>query len=218
MRSRIKGLAFVVLIIAGIYVAYQTNLTQKLKPEELRAFLDSCGAWAPLAFILINALRPLLYIPSGLFSVVGGLFFGPIYGTVFTVAGSTLGALVAFLIARYLGREMVLKLSKGRLEKWGRLLEGEQGARIIFFMRLMPFFPCDAISYAAGLAPISLGDFSLGTILGIIPGTFVYCFLGSTLQEGLTWRLVLASVLAIGLAVIPTAIHYYQLRKGRQNV
>lgn len=215
MHVRLKGLALLILVLTGAYVAHRTGLAEKLRPDEMKTFLRSFGVWAPAVFIAVASMRPLLFVPAGLISVVGGLVFGSLVGTVYTLVGSTIGALIAFEIARYFGRELVQKVSKGRLEGWGKMLEG-QGIHIIFLTRLMPVFPFDAISYAAGLSSISFRNFFVGTMLGIIPGTFVYSFLGSTLHEGLTPRFIGAVALTVGLAMIPTGYKLYQTKLKRR--
>ncbi|MBO8127397.1 MAG: TVP38/TMEM64 family protein [Firmicutes bacterium] len=202
MRYQLKAAFFLIVVMAGAYLMHRTGLAEKMKPEEIRATLASFGVLAPVAFIGLASLRPLLFVPAGFISVVGGMVFGSLAGTVYTLLGSSLGAVVAFGISRFFGREFVQKLTKGRLGRWSQMLEG-QGAKIVFLMRLIPVFPFDAISYAAGLSHIKFKDFALGTVLGIIPGTFVYTFLGSTLHEGLTPRFIIAVTFTVVLALIP---------------
>lgn len=212
MRSELKA----ALLLIGIGVlalwAHRSGWVEQLEPQKLRSLLNSFGALAPLVFIVISSLRPLLFVPAGLISIVGGLAFGLLLGTVYTVISSTIGAIIAFTLTRYFGQELIRKIWPGRTEKWSQALHG-QGMYLIFLTRLLPIFPFDAISYAAGLSQIKFCDFILGTILGVIPGTLLYTFLGSTIHEGLSPRLVGALLLVLGVGLIPSA---YKIRRVRQ--
>lgn len=212
MCSELKAALFILLLCVGTYFAHQMNWLDKFQPQSVESLLKSFGALAPLVFIAISSLRPLLFVPAGVISIVGGLAFGLFFGTIYTVISSTIGAIMAFAIARYFGRELIQKILRGRTEKWSGALNG-QGVYLIFLTRLLPIFPFDAISYAAGLSQIKFTDFALGTILGVIPGTLIYSFLGSTIHEGLSPRFVGALLLTLGLGLIPTA---YKIRQARQ--
>src|SRR5205085_7639592 len=103
-------------------------------PEGLRGTVLDWGALAPLAYIVIVAMRPFIFFPSGLLFIVAGLAFGPWLGTVYAVIGGVIAAVVTFLLARALGRDFVQARLPARLRK---LQDTELGAGLIFVLMLV---------------------------------------------------------------------------------
>ncbi len=101
-------------------------------------------------------------------------------GALFVNIGATLDASAAFLVARYLFHEVIQKRFGPRLEKLNRELE-TRGFNYLLFLRLVPVFPFFLINLGAGLTGMPLRTYILGTMVGIIPGSFVYCNAGASL-------------------------------------
>jgi uncharacterized membrane protein YdjX (TVP38/TMEM64 family) len=209
-------LAILVLLVAiGIGIFQFTDLDQYLKPETLRAYIQSYGTVAPVVYVLLYCIGPVLFVPGAVLSLAGGLAFGALWGTVLTVIGATIGATLAFFVARTLGRDFVGRLLKGRL----KLLDesaGRHGFTLILFLRLVPLVPFNALDYAAGLSKISARDYVLGTLIGIIPGTFAYVYLGSSLVNIYSWQFLSAILLLALMSIIP--ILYKKWKKFGQVV
>ncbi len=129
--------------------------------------------------------------------MAAGAGYGQFWGTVYVLVGAELGALIAFGIARALGREPLRRWFGDRVDAG---LLGSQNAltATVFLSRLMPFVSFDLISYAAGLSCLRFWRFALATLAGIIPASFLLAHLGTTAadcdMEAATW-----AVLAIGL-------------------
>ena len=141
----------------------------------------SWGAWAPMVFFLIYVLATIAFVPGVLVTLLGGLAFGAWWGTLIVLSASTTGAILAFLIARYIARDAI----QGFMARQGwyqRFQKGvtENGLNFVLFVRLVPLFPFNALNYACGLAPIRLRDYFLGSLVGMLPGTFAYVYLGET--------------------------------------
>ena len=181
-----------------------------LNPQSIKGFIESFGFKAPIIYILLYTIRPLFLFPASLLSLSGGLTFGPIYGTIYGVVGASLGAYLSFFLSRKLGMEAVESLVGNKLSKINNQLE-HHGLRSILVLRLIPLFPFDAISYAAGLSNIGFGSFALGTTLGIIPGAFVYNFLGDSFNNPFSKTFYLAILMMLTLILIP--IIYKKLNK-----
>jgi uncharacterized membrane protein YdjX (TVP38/TMEM64 family) len=135
---------------------------------------------------------------------------------IYNTLAANLGAAVDFLAARYLGRNFVQKLLKG---KWKEFDEkaARHGFRLILYLRLVPLFPFLGINFAAGLSKIRFGDYTAATIVGMIPGTFVYTYFASSLLAGVveakreaTIHLVLSSLLFILLSLIPVFVKRFK--------
>jgi len=178
-KKTIFKLFFLLAFIAfAYYIGKHTNLTHYFNRE----FIQSFGAWAPFIYILVYITATTLFIPGTIITLIGALLFGTWFGTLYTVIGATLGATAAFYVARYGGREFIAKLLKGKFIKFDEGIE-KNGFKIAFFFRLIPLFPFNALNFAFGLTKIKVKDYFLATMIGIIPGTFIYTYLFATIGE-----------------------------------
>lgn len=144
------------------------------------SWLDAQGAWAPVLFTLIMALVVILVLPGILFTTGAGFVFGIVNGTLCVVLGTTLGAGIAFLIARYLFGARAARFIMARANM--KLVSDElvsRGWKLVLLTRLVPFFPFKLSNYFFGLTQFTLRDFVLGTFLGIIPLSLHSVYLGS---------------------------------------
>lgn len=175
--------------------------------ERLRQALSSAGAWAPAAFVLLLVVQAVLApLPAPAVATAGGYLFGTLQGFVLTWIGALLGGVLCFILSRALGRSFVERST--RLKGFDNYVQ-EHGAIAIFVLRLIPIISFDAISYAAGLTGISFWRFLIATALGMVPGTFVFVYLGGT-SPGPGVYAVLG-----GLAVLAVAAYVYYHRLQR---
>ena len=181
---------FPVIIISILFVALGVTLLMYFDVHEdvlqLLDWLDSLGIWGPLLFIIIMMLVVMLVLPGIMFTAGAGFVFGLVEGTVYVVVGTTLGAGLAFLIARYLfgDRASQFVLRRARL----RLVSEEltpHGWKIVLLTRLVPFFPYKLSNYFFGLTRFSLRGFMGGTFVGVIPLSLHNVWLGS-IAAGIT--------------------------------
>jgi uncharacterized membrane protein YdjX (TVP38/TMEM64 family) len=198
----LKFVGLLVLIAASLLTFQITDLGRYIKPQEIRTAIQSAGSIGPLLYLLIYSIAPTFFFPSWVLSVAGGLAFGPVWGTLLTLIGATIGATLAFFVARYLGRDFVARLLKGRFKMLDDKLAA-RGFQVIFFLRLIPLVPFDVLDYIGGLSKISVRDYVLGTFLGIIPGTFAYVYLGHSLTDIYSWQFAVAVGFLVLLALIP---------------
>jgi uncharacterized membrane protein YdjX (TVP38/TMEM64 family) len=132
-------------------------------------------------FILIYIVQTALSLPGAtVLTLAAGAVFGAITGTVYVNIGATVGASLAFLVARYLFRDFIQDRFGTRLEKVNRELE-TRGFNYLLFLRLVPLVPFFLINLGAGLTRMPVRTFFLGTMIGIIPGSFVYANAGASL-------------------------------------
>ena len=130
-------------------------------------------------FVPLYALWVTLLLPGVWLSMVAGVVYGPWLGSLLVFLGACLGAEVVFL----LGRSWLRDWARRRLQASPRLrlLEqavGREGLRLVVLTRLSPLFPFSLLNLAYGLSAVSLRDYSLG-LLGIVPGTVMFCALGA---------------------------------------
>jgi len=139
-----------------------------------------------LSFVCIYILIVLLILPASWLSLLSGFLYGSYLGSIIVFIAASIGASVAF----FLSKTFLAKKLKNLFSRYPKLSVMEKviekgGLKLIFLARLSPIFPFSILNYFYGLNNIKFRDFSLG-LLGIIPGTFLYCSIGSlakSLQE-----------------------------------
>ena len=174
--ARLAPRLVVALVLAGAIVWAAVN-RHRLDFATLDSWISGLGAWGPLAFDTLYALATPAFLPGALFSLAGGALFGPIWGSVLNLVGATIGAGVAFLVARYLAGDWVTRRSGGFLT---RLIAGvdAQGWRFVALLRLVPLFPFNLTNYALGLTRIRFITYLGTSFVCMAPGAVAYTWLG----------------------------------------
>ena len=136
-----------------------------------------------IAFILCYTLWVSVLLPGSWLSMLGGFIYGSLMGTIYVFIGATLGALITFLSGRILLKNWI----QSRLNSFPKLQSIEksianEGLKLIILSRLSPIFPFGLLNLGYGLSEVKFKDFFIG-IIAILPGTFVYCSLGSLAIE-----------------------------------
>lgn len=167
-----------------------------LSAEAVRATVLAWGPLAPVAYIGLVTLRPIIFFPSILLFIAAGLAFGPWLGTLYAVIGGVLAAVITYLLARSLGREFIQARLPARLQ---RFQNAELGAGLIFLLNLVPIVPITAVNYGAGLSRVPLSHYTLAVIGGLTPRAFAYTFFGDALLNAGSRQFTIA---LIGLAVL----------------
>jgi uncharacterized membrane protein YdjX (TVP38/TMEM64 family)/rhodanese-related sulfurtransferase len=202
LRSLRPRLLLGLPIVAG--AAWLALHREQLDPGLIENAMRSLGPWGPAAHVVLFAIGAVLFVPGGLFALAGGVLFGPVWGTALNLAGATLGATAAFLVARYVAADWIRRKAGGRLD---RLIEGveAEGWRFVAFTRLVPLVPFNLLNYALGLTRIPLGAYVLATLACMAPGALAYTWLGyagreamagseTAIRYGLTGLAVLAAI------------------------
>lgn len=147
----------------------------------IQAKIEEWGALAPVVYTLLYIVATVAFIPGLVITLVAGLAFGPWLGTALVALGANIGAVLAFLAARYVARDFIEGIlgKQGWFTKFKHGVE-ENGFNFVMFVRLVPIFPFNGLNYACGLVPLKLRDYILGSVVGMLPGTFAYVYLGAT--------------------------------------
>jgi uncharacterized membrane protein YdjX (TVP38/TMEM64 family) len=201
-RSVLPRVLVGIPIVAG--AAWLALHRDQLDPTLMENAMRSLGPWGPAAHVVLFALGAVLFVPGALFALAGGVLFGPVWGTVLNLAGATLGAAAAFLVARYVAADWVGRKAGRSLERLIGGVEAE-GWRFVAFMRLVPLVPFNLLNYALGLTRIRLGAYVLATLACMAPGALAYTWLGyagqqamagseTTIRYGLTGLALLAAM------------------------
>lgn len=172
----ILGLLLVGAIVLG--VAFR----EELDAAALETWVASAGPAGPLLFMALYALATVLFLPGSVLTLAGGALFGPLWGTLWNLTGATLGAALAFVVARYLGADWVERRAGPRLK---RLNDGvaSEGWRFVAFVRLVPLFPFNLLNYALGLTRIPFVPYLAATWIFMLPGALAYTYLGYAGRE-----------------------------------
>lgn len=189
--SLTRRLLPVALLAAGAAIFFAFGLQRYASFEALRehrselvAFVAKHGALAPALFVAIYAAATAMSLPGGLvLSVTGGFLFGTLLGTTFAVAGATIGAIGVFLVAQTaFGDVLRRRLSGGALE---RMAEGfrENAFSYLLVLRLVPLFPFFVVNLAPAFLGVRLQSYALATLIGIVPGAFVFASVGAGLGD-----------------------------------
>ena len=183
----IRLIAIVFLVLAMVLLAWSDVLGLEMRlpdREDLRLWIEASGLLGPvLVVVLMTVAIVASLIPSAPIALAAGAAYGHTFGTVLVVLGAELGAIIAFLLARGLGRPFVEKhvgekLSTGFLGSQNTL------TFLVFGSRLLPFLSFDMISYAAGLSKLHFWRFSVATLAGVIPASFLLAHLGNEAMNG----------------------------------
>jgi len=147
------------------------------------AWVDSLGAWGPVAFIAGYALAVVAFAPGSVLTLAAGAIFGLARGTLYVFIAATLGASLAFLVARYIARPWVERriAANPGFAAIDRAVAA-QGRRIVFLLRLSPAFPFNLLNYALGLTRVRFVD-ALVASIGMLPGTLLFVYYGKLAGE-----------------------------------
>ena len=185
--------------------------------ERIRDWLDSLGPWAPLVFILLQALQVVVApIPGEATGFLGGFLFGAVPGLLYSSLGLTLGSGLAFLISRWLGSRVVEKLFRREsLEKFNALFE-RNGSLVSFLLFLFPGAPKDYLCYLLGLTKMPFRVFVVLVAVGRLPATLLLTLQGAQVYLGHYWTfLILLGVTVIvgGILILFRERFYQWLRR-----
>jgi len=203
------------VLLAGIAAAMIYR--GRVDAAALQDWVRGAGLAAPLVFMAIYVLGTVLFLPGSVLTLAGGALFGPVAGTFYNLTGATLGAILAFVVARYLASDWVARKAGGRLKQ---LIEGveAEGWRFVAFVRLVPLFPFSLLNYALGLTRIRLSHYIIASYLCMLPGAIAYTYLGYAGREavagdpGMIQKGLLALALLAIVAFFPRLIG--RLRRG----
>lgn len=222
LRRMQLGLALALLAILGLgywlVAPFQAEVDQALAVarsgdlEQLKLYIQSYGNWAPVASLGLMVGQALAApVPSFTITFANGLVYGVFWGWLLSLAGHALAATVCFWLARSLGRRPVQtltgKVGLATVDGW---IE-RRGAVAVLVTRLVPGISFDVVSYAVGLTGMGYGRFIVATVLGTLPQTLLYAYLGQNAPQ-YAWMLLLASGLTVTSTVAVSLVRWRRRR------
>lgn len=176
------GVALALALAAGgvgYYLLSQTVF--HLDSAEFDQFITGLGWAGPLVMIgLISIEVVIAPLPGGWMAIATGYLFGPVLGFIYAYIGNVLGALLAFTLARYLGRPFIRRLiSEAKYEYYSQKIKHSSlGLGLLY---AIPLFPIDVISLLLGVSGISRRRFFTIMALGFIPNMAIMNFVGGSI-------------------------------------
>ena len=209
-RLFVKYIWVILLLLSFVYFYKQNMYFNSVL--ELRLWLANFGSLAPVAYILLYTLRPVLFIPALFLNLASAVLFGPLWGIVYILLGGLGSASLCYYLARHTNFEFVNKIA----DKWWAFVDKyspQSDFKKMLCLRIVPIFPYDPISFLAGLSKIPYKTYALATLLGMIPGAVAYNFLTDSFLSPNTSKTT--AVLIFIVAFICPYIYWQQKIKIR---
>jgi len=209
---------FIIAAIVGLFVVfYKLGFNEYLSLESLQANKEALNTFYREHWMLFTGAYMLVYIISAavslpgatILTLTGGFIFGPLFGSGIVIVSATIGASLAFLVARFILRNTLEKRYERYLKKFNEGIKTNAWSYLLF-LRLVPLFPFFLINIVMGLTRLPLRVFALVSFVGMYPGTFVYTLAGGQLatinsvKDIASPRLIGAFTLLGCFALIPT--------------
>jgi len=171
----VRLLVFVTLILMGVVLVRFTPIGKFLTEERIASLTAEVRGvwWAPLLLIGLYAIVASLGLPP-VPLLVGGAAFGALYGSLYNIVGLLLGASLAYMVARVLGRGFVVRVTGQRIRRAERIFE-RHGFWPLVQTRFLPL-PFAAVNFGAALAGVGPPLFFVATAVGLIPSTMIHTY------------------------------------------
>ena len=209
---------FITLAIAGISVillGIYTPLKTVFNPLLFKSFIQQYEGYVSILFIAIYTLLTVIGVPGTVLTIVGGCLFGIWYGTIISIISATLGALCAFWAARYLFRNSAQRRFSNsvRLTKFQTAVR-EQPFGFVLTTRLIPISPFNLVNYLFGLTTIDWLSYTWATFIGVIPGCFIYTWIGKSGEIAMAGGDRLSFLLALTFLALLSIVPLIYRRKA----
>lgn len=198
-------LSVTVAAAIALYLLSYQLLPNLLDATKLRQWIDSFGIFAPAIFVLLQTTQVIFApIPGQLLALSGGYVFGPLYGTIYSLLGVTIGSSIAFLLTKRHGRPVVERVfHEDMIARFDGFVDRVGLLGFTAFI-MLPGLPDDAVCFLAGLTEWRLRTFMLAIIIGRFPAYVLTVYAGGELASG---RFVVGVAL-IGVLVVFSIVGY----------
>lgn len=204
LNLALRLLAYAALVGAVLYAAYSSPYNpHPTSADDIRRWVQGFGTLAPLIYIGVYTIRPVLLFPTLLLNLSAGVLFGPAWGILFLLIGGLGCASFCYILGRFGGGRWLLQNFGGN---WGQRLTGylvnENSFIKMLWLRTVPVFPYDPVSIIAGSVRLPVKIYLSATLLGMLPGAIAYNLLADSFGSGRFYSAVLVTVLAFGVPLI----------------
>lgn len=204
-RARRTTVAWIAALAALFLVGYLLSRLYApglADPDRLRAAILELGPWAPVGFVLLQAAQVVVApVPGQVLGFVGGYLFGALHGTLYSLAGVTLGSAIVFWLARRFGRPYVERVVEPATVARVDGFLHRNAALALFVAFLLPGLPDDAICFVGGLSDLPLWKLVALAVVGRAPGFFLMSIAGAEAATGATATAAALLVVLGGLSI-----------------
>ncbi len=206
------GGAAILLAVGSLYfclsrhpviVRYRALAQFYSSKREVAAFVRRFGPYAPLAFIIVQALQVVLApVPGEATGILGGYLFGTGLGFIYSTIGLTLGSAMAFGLGHWLGLPLVHRLVSKEVYRKFNFVSRTGGELVTLVCFLIPGFPKDYLCFLLGISPMPFGMFMVICTFGRIPGTWLLSIQGAKVRSAQYTEFVIYLLVAATAAVV----------------
>lgn len=183
MKKKIKTILFLLIIVFALFLnnkyKWSSQLTDSNNIRLIGGYVEQNYGLSVVLYIIFTVLgSSILLLPGVSFAIISTGLFGPFLGSLYCLLGTSLGALVSFVLSRYLLKDTVKELVKKNQRLYNIIyrLESEKEILILMITRLLPIFPFNLQNFAYGITNISAVKYTVGTFIFMIPGIFLFSF------------------------------------------
>ncbi len=189
-----------------------------VNPQALFATLCSLGPWTVPAFITAHIIATAVGVPGTLLVVVGGAKFGLWWGSLWSLIGSTVGAIAAFWIARYLLKDWIRdRFAQRRIYRQLDQVMDTHSFNCVLAVRFAPLSPFNLVNFLFGLTSVPVSAYAIGTLIGIAPGTVAYTWIGLAGLEAIQGKGLWPLTLALGFLAVLSLVPLYLQRRATKS-
>ena len=191
---------WIVLTAVSLYKLFSSGIPLNEYPSTIAKTVSAYGIWAPVIFIALFAIRPLIFFPATILSLSAGALFGPFQAVFILIIAENLSSLVSYTVGKYFGADIVKIFDKKEtfIAKFEDYIQ-DNGFVSILMLRLL-YAPFDLVGYFAGASSISYKSFAFATLIGILPGLITSAFLGGSVYNPAN-LIISASFFIVGLVI-----------------
>lgn len=232
MNARMKkwtGILIVIAVVSGLYQYFDLNSILSFDEiqrnrDAIKMYVENNLALSIVLFSLLYFVSVALSLPiATILTLLSGFLFGSIGGTVVVVLVATLGATIVFLLAKWLFHDWFYEKFGDRISGMSKEFRDHAFTHLLV-LRLIPIFPFFLVNIASAFTQITLRHYVIATLIGIIPGSFVYAHAGrelgniSNASDILSFEVILAFVLLAALSVVPMVYKRVKHKKMEEVV
>jgi len=216
-----KILVIVAIIAAVFFVAKHFGWTDRLQDvPAMQAWFRSLGFAGYAAFIALFVLVAVFMLPAAAFTIIAGVTFGSVLGGILALIGATIGAAAAFIVAKYVARDVIVNKFQGNA-LFKKIEEGVEanGVSFLILTRLVPIFPYNVQNYAYGLTSINFLTYTGVSFITMAPGAFIYAYMaGEIVAHGFSIKLLVQFAIAGVILFLVSLIPKYIAKKKGINL
>jgi uncharacterized membrane protein YdjX (TVP38/TMEM64 family)/pimeloyl-ACP methyl ester carboxylesterase len=199
------------IILSACLIAFLfwTNLCD----TSLKTCVSSGAVLGPAGFLLLAALRPLVFTPFLFVAILGGDVFGPYWGTLLSALGAVASAMIVFGITKLVGKRLAKPWLRSNLPATHKLIRS-QDYKLVFGLRLIPFIPFDLLSFAFGALDFRTKSVAIATFFGALPEAYMYAKLVDPDETVIGSTLITLMTLALCIFLPLLAFEFISRKKG----